>query len=135
MALSAADESWRVPRLLAVSSGLEYLLATRISLVQRKRRHSVSSVCKAAPETVQRAGRHAFEIAGTATSALRLQPDFILIGAQRCGTTSRMASDMPAVKLVVMLREPVERAFSAYKHEFARGYDSGRKPHWVRRAR
>jgi hypothetical protein len=81
MALSAADESWRVPRLLAVGSGLEYL------------------------------------------------------GAQRCGITSRMASDMPAVKLVVMLRDPVERAFSAYQHEFARGYDSGRKPHWVRRAR
>jgi len=29
-----------------------------------------------------------------------------------------------SVKLVVMLRDPVERAFSAYKHEFARGYES-----------
>jgi len=156
----------------------------------------VRSVRKAAPETVKRAGRHVFEITGTATAALRLQPDFILIGAQRCGTTSlfrsllahpqvvrptfhqkginyfdlnyyrgvhwyrghfpiaeiarrrsgrdgrpspfeasgyylyhpfaleRMASDMPSVKLVVMLRDPVERAFSAYKHEFARGYES-----------
>ncbi len=31
----------------------------------------------------------------------------------------RMARDLPGVKLVVMLRDPVERAFSAYKHESA----------------
>ena len=30
---------------------------------------------------------------------------------------------MPTAKLVVMLRDPVERAFSAHKHEFARGYE------------
>lgn len=156
----------------------------------------MKSVRKAAPETVKRAGRYAFVTAGTATAALRMQPDFILIGAQRCGTTSlfrsliahpqvvrptlhrkginyfdlnyyrgvrwyrghfpiagiarrrsgtdgrpvpleasgyylyhplaleRMASEMPSVRLVVMLRDPVERAFSAYKHEFARGYES-----------
>lgn len=36
----------------------------------------------------------------------------------------RMARDLPDVKLVAMLRDPVERAFSAYKHEFARGYDT-----------
>jgi hypothetical protein len=35
----------------------------------------------------------------------------------------RMARDLPGVKLVVMLRDPVERAFSAYKHECARGYE------------
>ena len=35
----------------------------------------------------------------------------------------RLARDMPGVKLVVMLRDPVERAFSAYKHEYARGYE------------
>ena len=131
---------------------------------------------------------------GTATAPLRLQPGFIMIGAQRCGTTSlfralmahpqvvrpafhkginffdlnyyrgltwyrghfpvarvaqaatarhggpmtfeasgyymyhpfameRLARDLPRVKLVVMLRDPVERAFSAYKHEYARGYE------------
>ena len=46
------------------------------------------SVRKAAPEIVKRAGRHAYVLAGTATAGLRLQPDFIMIGAQRCGTTS-----------------------------------------------
>ena len=35
----------------------------------------------------------------------------------------RLGHDMPTVKLVVMLRDPVERAFSAHKHEFARGYE------------
>lgn len=152
------------------------------------------SVRKAAPDVVKRAGRGAYVLAGTATAGLRLQPDFIMIGAQRCGTTSlfrallahpqvvrptfhkginyfdlnyfrsvrwyrghfpvaalasgrtaryggpvvfeasgyylyhpfaleRIARDMPSVKLVVMLRDPVERAFSAYKHELARGFE------------
>jgi hypothetical protein len=35
----------------------------------------------------------------------------------------RLARDLPEVKLVAMLRDPVERAFSAYKHEHARGYE------------
>ena len=35
----------------------------------------------------------------------------------------RIAHDLPHTKLVVMLRDPVERAFSAYKHEFARGFE------------
>jgi hypothetical protein len=154
----------------------------------------VISVRKAAPDVVKRAGRRAYVLAGTATAGLRLQPDFIMIGAQRCGTTSlfrallahpqvirptfhkginyfdlnyfrsvrwyrghfpvaalagsrtaryggpvvfeasgyylyhpfaleRIARDMPPVKLVVMLRDPVERAFSAYKHELARGFE------------
>jgi hypothetical protein len=154
----------------------------------------VISVRKSAPEIVKRAGRHAYVLAGTATAGLRLQPDFIMIGAQRSGTTSlfrallahpqvirptfhkginyfdlnyfrslrwyrghfpvaglaarqtarhggpvvfeasgyylyhpfaleRIAHDMPSVKLVVMLRDPVERAFSAYKHELARGFE------------
>ena len=129
-----------------------------------------------------------------ATAGLRMEPEFILIGAQRCGTTSlfralaahpqvmpptvrkgvnyfdlnyyrgmrwyqghfpvaemarrraaryggpvafeasgyylyhpfaleRLARDLPDAKLVVMLRDPVERAFSAYKHEYARGFE------------
>jgi hypothetical protein len=153
------------------------------------------SVRKAAPEAVKRTGRQAYVIAGSATAPLRPRPDFIMIGAQRCGTTSlfralmahpqvvrptfhkginyfdlnyyrggrwyrghfpvtaiarhrtarygapavfeasgyylyhpfaaeRIARDLPGVKLVVMLRDPVERAFSAYKHELARGYES-----------
>jgi hypothetical protein len=35
----------------------------------------------------------------------------------------RIAQDFPDVKLVAMLRDPVSRAFSAYKHEFARGFE------------
>ena len=35
----------------------------------------------------------------------------------------RLAHDLPATKLVVMLRDPVERAFSAHKHEYARGFE------------
>lgn len=154
----------------------------------------MTSVRKAAPESLRRAGRRAYVRMGTATAPLRLQPDFIMIGAQRCGTTSlfralmahpqvvrptfhkginyfdlnyqrgmgwyrghfpiaevarhntarfggpvvleasgyyiyhpfaleRVARDMPSVKLVAMLRDPVERAFSAYKHESARGFE------------
>src|SRR5215472_12736702 len=138
--------------------------------------------------------RLAYHWVGAATAPLRLQPAFMMIGAQRCGTTSlfralvahpqvmspafrkginyfdlnyfrgerwytghfpiseiarrhasgygepmafeasgyyvyhpfaleRMARDLPAVKLVAMLRDPVERAFSAYKHEYARGFE------------
>jgi Sulfotransferase domain len=36
----------------------------------------------------------------------------------------RLARDFPDIKLVAMLRDPVERAFSAYKHELARGYET-----------
>lgn len=139
-------------------------------------------------------GRPAYRRGTAATARFRLRPRFIMIGAQRCGTTSlflalsahpqvmhpvfrkginyfdlnyyrgegwyhghfpisatarrktsgygepvafeasgyylyhpfaleRLARDLPAAKLVVMLRDPVERAFSAYKHERARGYE------------
>jgi hypothetical protein len=36
----------------------------------------------------------------------------------------RIARDFPNMRLVAMLRNPVSRAFSAYKHEFARGFDT-----------
>jgi Sulfotransferase domain len=39
---------------------------------------------------------------------------------------SRIAESLPGVKIVVMLRDPVERAYSAYKHEFARGFETER---------
>jgi hypothetical protein len=153
------------------------------------------SARKAAPEVVKRAGRRIYVMGGAATAPLRPRPGFIMIGAQRCGTTSlfralmahpqvvrptfhkginyfdlnyyrgerwylghfplsaiarrrtaghgapavfeasgyylyhpfaveRLARDLPGVHLVVMLRDPVERAFSAYKHELARGYET-----------
>ncbi|WP_067822307.1 sulfotransferase domain-containing protein [Actinomadura kijaniata] len=36
----------------------------------------------------------------------------------------RIARDLPGVKLLVLLRDPVERAFSAHKHELARGFET-----------
>ena len=36
----------------------------------------------------------------------------------------RLARDLPDAKVVVMLRDPVERAFSAWKHETARGFET-----------
>jgi len=36
----------------------------------------------------------------------------------------RMAVDLPHVKIITMLRDPIERAHSAHKHELARGYES-----------
>jgi len=40
----------------------------------------------------------------------------------------RIAADLPGVKLVVLVRDPVERARSAHAHELARGYES--EPHF-----
>jgi hypothetical protein len=146
------------------------------------------------PAPLIRAGRRLSVKAGGASAGLRARPDFILVGAQRCGTTSlfralmahpqilrpvlhkgvnyfdvnysrgerwyqghfplaavarartakqgpprvfdasgyymyhpaapeRIAKDLPAVKLIAMLRDPVERAYSAYQHELARGFE------------
>jgi hypothetical protein len=36
----------------------------------------------------------------------------------------RIARDLPGVKLLVLLRDPVERAYSAHAHELARGYET-----------
>lgn len=36
---------------------------------------------------------------------------------------SRIAADLPHIKLVAMLRDPVERAYSAWKHESERGFE------------
>jgi len=36
----------------------------------------------------------------------------------------RIARTLPGVKLICILRDPVERAYSAYAHEKARGYES-----------
>lgn len=146
------------------------------------------------PQPVQGAVRAGYIATGRSTAGLRVLPDVIVVGAQRCGTTSlfralsqhpqvvrptfnkginyfdlnyhrgpawyaahfplrvtarrrvpegepvvfessgyymfhplapaRIAKDLPAVRLVAMLRDPVERAFSAWKHESARGYES-----------
>jgi len=130
---------------------------------------------------------HAISVtAGRVTAPLRMLPGFLIVGAQRCGTTSmyralaehpsvrkavlhkgvhyfdmnydrglgwyrahfpltrrrglafesspyylfhplaagRIAGDLPGVKLIVLVRDPVERAYSAYTHEFARGFET-----------
>jgi len=36
----------------------------------------------------------------------------------------RISRDLPDVKLLVLVRDPVERAYSAHAHEFARGYET-----------
>jgi hypothetical protein len=141
-------------------------------------------------------GRSAATSFGHLTAGRRGMPDFLLVGAQRCGTTSlfrallchphvlranflkgvnyfdvradqapewyrahfpltstarrraapgqdhglvfeasgyymfhphaptRIMKALPEVKIVAMVRDPVERAFSAYKHEFARGFET-----------
>ncbi len=35
----------------------------------------------------------------------------------------RIAGDLPGVKAIVMIRDPVERAYSAHAHEYARGFE------------
>ena len=35
-----------------------------------------------------------------------------------------MARHLPDVRILAMLRDPVERAYSAYKHELARGFET-----------
>jgi hypothetical protein len=146
--------------------------------------------------TVRRTARALARGSGRVTSAGRMTPDFLIIGGQRCGTTSlfktlrahpavlppvlhkgvhyfdtaysrgmgwyrghfalertatrierrtgvrpvtfesspyymfhpqaaeRIAQDLPGVKLLVLLRDPVERAYSAHAHELARGFET-----------
>jgi Sulfotransferase domain len=37
---------------------------------------------------------------------------------------ARIARDLPGVKLLVLVRDPVERAYSAHAHELARGFET-----------
>lgn len=147
-------------------------------------------------QLIHRHARRASSFAGQLTATSRMLPDFLIVGAQRCGTTAlyktlvqhpsvlgaglhkgvhyfdtgythgpawyrghfpraataarveratgtrpitgeaspyymfhplageRIARDLPEVKLVVVLRDPVERAYSAYTHEKARGFET-----------
>jgi hypothetical protein len=147
------------------------------------------------PETLERIQRVSLA-AGRLTAGLRMTPTFLIVGAQRSGTTSmyralgqhpsvlravlhkgvhyfdvhyeeslswyrahfplrstaervrratgvpaqtfesspyymfhplapeRIARDLPGVKLIVLVRDPVERAYSAHAHELARGFET-----------
>lgn len=150
---------------------------------------------KAVPAGVQSKVRTASRFAGIATASARMLPSFLVVGAQRAGTTSlfkalvqhpavlppvlhkgvhyfdtcfdrgvrwyqghfpltlvarlkerngvlpitgesspyymfhprapeRIASSLPEIKLIVLLRDPVERAYSAHTHELARGFET-----------
>lgn len=148
-----------------------------------------------APQSLKRVGRQASRSLGRMTAHVRLEPSFLVVGAQRCGTTSlfralaehpavvtplfhkgvhyfdvnhhrgfdwyrghfplrvtaqrraaglgcepvtgesspyylhhplapgRIAAELPQAKLIVLVRDPVERAWSAHKHEAARGFE------------
>jgi hypothetical protein len=154
------------------------------------------TVRAAMPHPVKTWGRAVSVRVGAATSGQRQLPSFIMVGAQRAGTTSlyralqshplvhsasfhkgvnyfdvnyhrdfswyrghfpttaslrarhrglagdpvtfeasgyymfhpcapeRLARHLPDVRLVAMLRDPVERAYSAWKHEHARGFET-----------
>jgi hypothetical protein len=147
------------------------------------------------PPQLQRTARAAARALGRATAGARMDPSFLIVGAQRCGTTSmykmltrhpavlpavlhkgvhyfdtgydhgiswyrghfplrrtarrvervtgvlpvtgesspyymfhplaaqRISAAYPDIKLIVLLRDPVERAYSAHTHETARGYE------------
>jgi hypothetical protein len=145
-------------------------------------------------KSIMDAAKDTFFLYRTATSPIRLEPDFIIIGAQKGGTTSlfyyladhpnivgarrkevhffnnnfhkgmswyraqfptsfhkyyaknirkrdfltgeaspyylphpyapqRIASHLPHVKLIVLLRNPVERAYSSYRHQMFYGFE------------
>ena len=145
------------------------------------------NVRKLAPKSLRTTSRRAAVWWGERTADRRPAPDFLVIGGQRCGTTSlfrallahpqirraqlhkgvnyfdldyargeswyrghfparstaddlrvfdasgyymfhpqapgRIVRDLPGVRLIAMVRDPVERAYSAFKHELARGYE------------
>lgn len=159
---------------------------------------NVAAVRSAAPAWAKRSGRTVSRTIGRYTAGQRMLPSFLIVGGQRCGTTSlhraliahplvngpvfhkginyfdinyhrgprwyrghfpriasarrkarswldkgepqamessgyylyhplaleRIANDLPDVRLIVMIRNPVERTYSAYKHEFARGFET-----------
>lgn len=148
------------------------------------------------PPAVRRSGRRVASVAGRLTAGLRSEPTFLVVGAQRSGTTSlfrallshpnilrpvmhkginyfdvnfdkdwrwylahfplvvnaqrraasghssaavfeasgyymfhprapqRIVDALPDIRIVAMVRDPVERAYSAYRHEFARGFET-----------
>lgn len=148
-----------------------------------------------AAQFVHRQSRKAATVVGQFTAGKRMLPQFLVVGAQRCGTTSvyklltqhpavmaaglhkgvhyfdtnyhrgedwyrshfplcaraerlarngkasvvtgeaspyymfhplapqRIGADLPGVKVIAILRDPVERAYSAHAHELARGFE------------
>jgi hypothetical protein len=162
--------------------------------------HTTAARLKVEPQSVPPAAKraiHAMSVrAGRLTHRARMLPGFLIVGGQRCGTTSmyrtlsqhpavlkavlhkgihyfdtgydhglpwyqghfplrtraaltrratgdvpltfesspyymfhplaaeRISRDLPDVKLLVLVRDPVERAYSAHAHEIARGFET-----------
>lgn len=140
--------------------------------------------------TTRQLARSAYTVASQATTSVRMRPDFLIAGAQRCGTTSlfrmmakhpdvkppalskgvhyfdtaerfargpkfyaahfplalgsaskvtgeaspyyifhplapeRISQHFPGIRIIVLLRDPVERAYSAHKQETWRGFET-----------
>lgn len=63
--------------------------------------------------------RHAARRHGTRALSFESSPYYLFHPL----AADRIAAELPAVKLIVLVRDPVERAYSAHAHEFARGYE------------
>jgi hypothetical protein len=66
------------------------------------------------------AGRRAGRIAGAVATTFESSPYYMFHPL----AAERIARDLPDVKLLVLVRDPVERAYSAHAHELARGFES-----------
>ena len=167
---------------------------TEASTAVRLARSGIDS--HSVPPAAKRAARSLSVTTGRLTHRARMLPGFLIVGAQRCGTTSmyralsqhpavlkavlhkgvhyfdtsydhglawyqghfplraraalvrrsvgeipltfesspyymfhplaaqRISRDLPGIKLLVLVRDPVERAYSAHAHELARGYET-----------
>ena len=61
---------------------------THLHATARRDLESHMALRKSVPKSLQVLGRRAYLALGEPTAGLRVKPDFIMIGAQRCGTTS-----------------------------------------------
>jgi Sulfotransferase domain len=64
--------------------------------------------------------RRASRVAGDRALTFESSPYYLF---HPCAA-ERIARDLPGVKLLVLVRDPVERAYSAHAHELARGFET-----------
>jgi Sulfotransferase family len=69
---------------------------------------------------LQATARRASQAAGDRALAFESSPYYLF---HPCAA-ERIAGDLPGVKLIVLVRDPVERAYSAHAHELARGFET-----------
>ena len=182
--------TWLIP---AIKEAVEPSM-TEASTAVRLARSRIDS--HSVPPAAKRAARRLSATTGRLTHRARMLPGFLIVGAQRCGTTSmyralsqhpamlkavlhkgvhyfdtgydhglawyqghfplrapaalvrravgeipltfewspyymfhplaaqRISRELPGIKLLVLVRDPVERAYSAHAHELARGYET-----------